>query len=69
MVGSNQKAIIEIGKRRGFVLVEDIARFYPFKEIKLQMSKLVNLGYFKIIYDGIKIKWIYINKENEECIN
>lgn len=66
MVGYIQKQIIEIGKKKGFVSVFDIAKFYSKDRIEIEMNKLVALGYFEEPQDNYSIiKWFYILKEAE----
>jgi hypothetical protein len=62
-MGHLQEAIIEIGKEKGFVTIDDVSRFYPHHSIRREMSKLVSLGYFKEISEGYKVYWKYIKNE------
>lgn len=59
MRGYLQETIIEIGRRRGFVVVEDVERFYSKEDIEREMNKLIKLGYFEEENDGIKVIWRY----------
>jgi len=57
MTGVLQKKVIEIGKEKGFITIDDLKLIYA-KNIKLEMNKLVIRGFFENpIDDGLKILW------------
>jgi len=57
-LGYKQKALIEIGKNKGFVLPEDILKFYSSNQLLREINKLVALNYFENPVDtGITLLW------------
>ena len=60
-----QKAIIELGKSKGYVLLNDVLRYYPRKEVILdRMGGLVARGLFKqeLQINTKEIMWRYVGK-------
>lgn len=61
-MGRIQSIIIEIGRRRGHVVPEDIARFYPANRIKKEMDKLIAYGFFKSSDGSLPLKWKFLEQ-------
>jgi len=62
-MGYIQDQIIKIGKEKGFVVSDDITKFYQQSKIQQEMNKLVALGYFEQAEDcKTYVKWKYKGK-------
>ena len=63
-LGYIQEEIIRIAKEKGFITSTEVLNYYPQKESKRQMTKLISLGFFESPEDCITyIKWNYTGKE------
>jgi hypothetical protein len=59
VIGYIQQSIVALGKSKGIVTVQDIAKFYTSDRIHREMNKLVVLGFFEQVNDKLNIKWKY----------
>lgn len=65
-LGYLQKMIINLGKEKGKITSYDVQKFYPIKEIRRVMFKLVGLGFFKNATDKVSyLEWEY-NDERKD---